>query len=295
MDLNKLKTLVAVAEVGNFTRASKIVNLTQSAVSQQLKELEITVGTKLIDRSRRPATLTNAGVDLVTTARKMLLLWQEYQEVHVQKDLVGKLVIGYIRSSMTDVLANALLSLRNTHSKFVVMLINAGGVTKHLVEKVKDNEMDACICVEPAQIPKGLLWRPYSMERFYVISRHGTIMKTDEELLCEGPYLRFAPLLSETMIDREIKKRGIPVEISMELDSYSSILLMVKHGMGTGIVPESYLTPNDRDQISCTPFGAPPLTREMGILVRHDNPNKPMVHALWKAMHRFANQGLTTP
>ncbi len=295
MDLDKLKTLITVAEVGNFTRASKIVNLTQSAVSQQLKELEINVGTKLLDRSRRPVTLTNAGVDLVSTARKMLQLWQEYQDTQIQKEFVGKLIIGYIRSSMTDVLANALLSLREEHSKLVVMLINAGGVTKHLVEKVKRKEMDACICVEPTQIPKGLLWRPYSMERFYVISRSGLKMKTDEELLTEEPYLRFAPLLSETMIDREIKKRGIPVETSMELDSYSSILLMVKHGMGTGIVPESYLTSKDHEHVSCIPFGAPPLIREMGILVRHDNPNKQMVQALWKAMHRYANQRQINP
>ncbi len=290
MDLNKLRTLVTVAEVGNFTRASKIVNLTQSAVSQQLKELEINMGTKLLDRSSRPATLTNAGVELVTTARKILQLWQEYQEAQTQKEYVGKLVIGYIRSSMTDVLANALNSLQDKHSKLVVMLINAGGVTRHLVEKVDKNEMDACICVEPAQIPKGLFWRPYSMERFYVISRPGLKMKTDEELLSQGPYLRFAPLLSETMIDREIKKRGISVKTSMELDSYSSILLMVKHGMGTGIIPESYLKPKDHDLVSCTPFGAPPLIREMGILVRHDNPNKQMVQALWKAMYRYANQ-----
>lgn len=290
MDLKNLKTLIVVAELGSFTSAAGVVNLTQSAVSQQLKELESELGTNLLDRSKRPVTLTKEGVELVDIARQMLNIWQGYKEKHIQEDIEGKLVIGYVNSIMTNVLAHALMSLREKHPKLIIKLVNSGGITKRLVKMVEDGEIDACFGVGPLKVPKGFLWRPYSVERFFVISRLKETLKTDEELLTRGPYLRFVPyLLAETMIDREIKKRGIHVEASMEFDSFSSILLMVKHDIGIGIVPESYVTSKELTHITCVPFSVPPLTREMGIVVSHDHPKKHLVNELWKAMYHFSN------
>ena len=295
MDLDKLKTFIAIAELGSFTSAAGMVNLTQSAVSQQLKELESDLDIVLFDRSSRPVTLTNEGAKLIPVAKQMLQFWQSYKEDHEQKHFEGKLIIGYVSSIMTKVLAHALQSLRNKYPELAIKLINTGGVTKHLAQMVADNELDAAFGVGPTRVPKGVLWRPYSAERYFVISKHKGSVLTDEELLSSGPYLRFAPnLLVETMIDKAINKRGIKVDPIMELDSYSSILLLVSHDIGVGIVPESYLMSRDLGTIpSCIPFGVPPLTREMGIMVRHDSPNKKLVNILHMAMRHFSNKILS--
>ncbi len=293
MDLDKLKTFIAVAELGSFTSAAGMVNLTQSAVSQQLKELESELDIVLLDRSNRPVTLTKDGAKLIPVAKQMLQFWQGFKEDHQQRHFEGKLIIGYVSSIMTGVLAHALRSLRNKHPGLAIKLINTGGVTKHLAEMVADKEIDASFGVGSLQVPKGVLWRPYSAERFFVVSKkQNESVFTDEEILSSRPYLRFVPyLLAETMIDKAIKKRGIMVDPIMELDSYSSILLMTKHDIGVGIVPESYLLPRDRDAVSCIPFGVPPLTREMGIMVRHDSSNKKLVDILHMAMRNFSNKG----
>ena len=76
MDLYKLKSLISVAEMNGIAAASKALNLTQSAVSQQIKELERQLDMELIDRSRRPVSLTTEGVELVTVAREMIKLWR---------------------------------------------------------------------------------------------------------------------------------------------------------------------------------------------------------------------------
>ena len=92
------------------------------------------------------------------------------------------------------------------------------------------------------------------------------------------------------MIDREMKRRGIRAEPSMEFDSYENILLMVEHDVGIGIVPDSYLARQKFAQLHCVTFGTPPLTREMGLMVRHDSPNLYLVDLLWEAIKESSRQ-----
>ena len=61
MNFDKLKSLVYVAEFGSVSAASAAVHLTQAAVSQHLKDLEDELGLQLVDRSRRPVTMTGKG------------------------------------------------------------------------------------------------------------------------------------------------------------------------------------------------------------------------------------------
>jgi DNA-binding transcriptional LysR family regulator len=285
MNIDKLKSLVFIAELGSVTAASAAVHLTQAAVSQHLKDLEEELGLPLIDRSRRPITLTKEGEELVAVARQMLKQWYEYKAKSRKTEYDGNLVLGHVRSAITGIVANALIALRAKHPKLVVRLVTASGVTKHLALEVVNRKIDASFGVGPVQLPEKLLWRPYRQERFYVIASKRFRGKTDEELLIRGPYLRHKPrLLDETMIDREMKRRGITAEANMELDSYDSILLMVEHDVGIGIVPDSYLSKQKFARLHCVAFGTPPLTREMGLMVRQDSPNLYLVDLLWEAI-----------
>lgn len=285
MDLYKLKSLISVAEMNGIAAASKALNLTQSAVSQQIKELERQLDMELIDRSRRPVSLTTEGVELVTVAREMIKLWEDYQEHHQKKKLGGQLVLGYIRSAVNNVLARALSLIREKHPQVAIRLVNTGGVSKHLAQLVADGEIDVGLGVGPPPFPKGVVWCPISWERYYLVAPAHCRGITDEELLRKGPYLRFKPyLLTETIIDRGMKRRGIRAEAVMELDDYESILLMVEHDLGVGIVPEPYITRRILEEFHCIPFGTPPLTREGGIMVRYDNPSKHLVDLLWKTL-----------
>lgn len=285
MDLRKLKSLISVAEMNSISAASNAVNLTQSAVSQQLKELERELDMKLIDRSHRPVSLTRKGAELVTVARGMIKLWEDFQDHHQKKEFEGQLVLGYVRSAVTSVLAQAILLLRKKHPLVAIRLVNTGGVSKHLARMVADGEIDASLGVGPLPLPKGVVWCPISLERYYLVAPAHYRGQTDEELLHKGPYLRFKPyMLNETILDRAMKRRGIQVEAVMELDDYDSILLMVKHDLGVGIVPEPYITRRTLKEFHCIPFGTPPLTREGGIMVRYDNPSKNLVDLLWKTL-----------
>ncbi|WP_101068793.1 LysR family transcriptional regulator [Roseovarius salinarum] len=77
LDTTTLRSFMAVADHGGVTRAAATLNLTQSAVSMQLKRLEETLGLALLDRGNRRVTLTPAGEQLLGYARRMIALNDE--------------------------------------------------------------------------------------------------------------------------------------------------------------------------------------------------------------------------
>ena len=77
LDLTALRSFTAVADAGGVTRAAALLNLTQSAVSMQLKRLEESLGLPLLDRSARTIALTAQGEQLLAYARRLLALNDE--------------------------------------------------------------------------------------------------------------------------------------------------------------------------------------------------------------------------
>src|ERR1039458_7747173 len=72
MELTQLRYVLAVAEKGNFTRASERLNISQPSLSQQIIKLERELGHKLFHRLGRKAVLTEAGTVFIDRARRIL-------------------------------------------------------------------------------------------------------------------------------------------------------------------------------------------------------------------------------
>ncbi len=94
LDLTALRSFVAVADNGGVTRAAGYLNLTQSAVSMQLKRLEQSMDVSLLDRTGRGIALTSAGEQLLGYARKMLSLNDEVYGRLTNKDFEGEIILG---------------------------------------------------------------------------------------------------------------------------------------------------------------------------------------------------------
>ena len=74
LDVGTLRSFAAVIDAGGVTRAASRLNLTQSAVSMQIKRLETSLDTTLLDRTGRGVAPTNEGEQLLEYARKMIAL-----------------------------------------------------------------------------------------------------------------------------------------------------------------------------------------------------------------------------
>lgn len=94
LDNDHLRTLIAIAETGSFTRAAEIVHKTQSAVSMQIRRLEERVGRELFVKEGRTAKLTEDGERLLDYAYRMIRLNDEAVASFRQERLTGRVKLG---------------------------------------------------------------------------------------------------------------------------------------------------------------------------------------------------------
>lgn len=94
LDVDQLRTFVAIAETGSFTRAAEVVHKTQSAVSMQMKRLEERVARELFARDGRISKLTEDGERLLDYARRIVKLNVEAVSAFGDEELTGRVRLG---------------------------------------------------------------------------------------------------------------------------------------------------------------------------------------------------------
>jgi DNA-binding transcriptional LysR family regulator len=125
LDITTLRSFVAVADTGGVTRAAGFLNLTQSAVSMQLKRLEEVLGLELLDRSGRGIALTAAGDQLLGYARRMVALNDEVIGRLTHHEFEGEIVLGVPHDIVYPAIPMVLQRFNTTHPRVKVNLISS--------------------------------------------------------------------------------------------------------------------------------------------------------------------------
>lgn len=146
LDLTALRAFVAVADAGGVTKASGYLNLTQSAVSMQLKRLEEMLDVGLFDRSTRRLVLTGAGEQMLGYARRMLELNDEVLTRLTASDYEGELTLGVPHDIVYPVIPNVLHRLAMDFPRVKVQLVSS--YTARLRRMFARGELDAVLTTE---------------------------------------------------------------------------------------------------------------------------------------------------
>ncbi|SMX27688.1 HTH-type transcriptional regulator GltC [Pelagimonas phthalicica] len=146
LDITTLRSFMAVANAGGVTRAAGFLNLTQSAVSMQLKRLEETLNLQLLDRSGRGVTLTPAGAQLLTYAQRIVDLNDEAYAKLTDQNWEGDIVLGVPEDIVYPVIPQVLHRMGRTHPRVRVQLITS--FTKTLKESFSKGEVDVILTTE---------------------------------------------------------------------------------------------------------------------------------------------------
>ncbi|PZX18436.1 LysR family transcriptional regulator [Palleronia aestuarii] len=153
LDLTALRSFVAVAEKGGVTRASGYLNLTQSAVSMQLKRLEESLGLGLIDRSARSVSLTATGEQLLSYARRMLDLNDEVMARMTDTAFEGEIVLGVPHDVIYPAIPNVLHQFATDFPRMRVKLHSQH--TSGLKEMLARGQCDFILTTEDTLDPGG--------------------------------------------------------------------------------------------------------------------------------------------
>lgn len=289
MELKSLRTLIAIADHGNFSAAGAAVGLTQSAVSLRVKSLEQELGTPLFDRSRRPHVLNERGLSLVRRSREILRNCAELKRSVTEHDRTGLLKLGVIPTVSTGILPQALKALRSSHPNLVVELTN--GLSSELAPKVYKGSLDVAIVSEPAQLSTGLSWHPFASETLMVIAPRRAVERTDVDLLTAWPFIRFQRATwAGQLIEANLRDRNISVRSNMEMDSLEAISAMVAAGLGVSVVPRRAVPRPFPPQIRSVQFGARPVNRVVGLIDRTSNPRTQFTLALHQTLRELSDR-----
>jgi DNA-binding transcriptional LysR family regulator len=146
LDLTALRALVMIADVGGVTRAAAMLNLTQSAVSMQIKRLEAMLGAKLLDRSARTVGLTPLGEQLLSYARRMLALNDEVYGLLTEPQFEGEIVLGVPHDIVYPAIPQVLHLFAKDYPKMKVRLLSS--FTRTLRDQFQRGECDLIVTTE---------------------------------------------------------------------------------------------------------------------------------------------------
>jgi DNA-binding transcriptional LysR family regulator len=153
LDMTTLRSFLAVAEQGGVTRAAAALNLTQSAVSMQLKRLEELLGVDLFDRSNRRIALTASGELLLTYARRLVALNDEAVGRLTDDVYEGELVLGAPFDIVYPVIPQVLKRFHALYPRVKVNLKSSS--TTKLLRALDKGEADLILTTEHSLRPGG--------------------------------------------------------------------------------------------------------------------------------------------
>lgn len=140
LDLDLLKTLVAIAETGNFSAAAAAVHRTPSAVSMQVKRMEDILGRAVFIRDSRSVELTADGAFLLEHARRMLALNRDAVARFVQPEIDGVVRLGAPDDVAERFLVDMLRRFADSHPQVTVNVTVDG--TDRMIEMLKRGNLD---------------------------------------------------------------------------------------------------------------------------------------------------------
>ncbi|PLW74993.1 LysR substrate-binding domain-containing protein [Cohaesibacter celericrescens] len=123
LDLDQLRSFIAIAETGSFTKAAEQVNKTQSAVSMQMRRLEERVGQTIFVRDGRQSRVTDTGVRLLDYARRMLSLNAETIAAFSTDAMAGTVRLGLPDDYAPRLLPTVLASFATTHPNIEIEVV----------------------------------------------------------------------------------------------------------------------------------------------------------------------------
>ncbi|PIE12293.1 MAG: LysR family transcriptional regulator [Rhodobacterales bacterium] len=218
LDLTTLRSFVAVADHGGVTRAAAMLNLTQSAVSMQLKRLEELLGLDLLDRSNRRIALTANGDQLLVYARRMLELNDEVMARLTDQVYEGEVVFGVPHDIVYPLVPRILQQFHAQFPRMRVQLLSS--YTTQLKEQFARGKCDLILTTETGVEQGGetLSERPL----LWVGAQNGSAWKQRPLRLAYSRHCTFRPKAIKAL-----DEAGIGWELAVETESDRTIEVTV--------------------------------------------------------------------
>lgn len=243
INLRQLKAFVAIAEQGSFTKAAKILYMTQPAVSAQIKALEERLEIQLLERHDKNVLLTEAGELLLSEARKMLTLYEELLDAVNELKGVrrGRLIVGASTIPGEYLLPQLIGSFKRQFPKIEVILRIAD--TGRVVELLENRYIHLGI-IGASVKTENLILEPVLNDELILIAaaNHPLAKKKKVQLddILKAAFILREPGSGTRMVIEEMLAHKHlclgDMQLIMELGSTRAVITAVEAGLGISMV-----------------------------------------------------------
>jgi DNA-binding transcriptional LysR family regulator len=246
VDLQQLKYVVAVADLGNFTRAAERCFVVQSALSHQIAKLEQELGARLFHRTTRSVALTPAGAALLPAARECLSAAERARaEVYAATgEIRGRLAVGMIPTAAAVDVPAVLRAFHQEHPQVQISLLTAGSDV--LADQVRDGALDVAFLglAEGVDIPH-LKSRPLARDPLAALMapehRLSARKRIRLETIATEDFVDFpAGTTGRVQTDRAFLAAGLQRKVAFEITDPHVMARLVAEGLGVALLASTY-------------------------------------------------------
>lgn len=271
MELSQLRYVVAIAETGNFTRASERSNITQPSLSQQILNLEREIGHKLFHRLGRKAVLTEAGATFIERARRILFeVENAAKELSDHPSLDRRITVGAVPTIMPYLLAPLIAECRAKHPNLIIHARE--DFRPSLVRAVIEGDLDLAVVTLPVKDHR-LSIEPLLTEPLLLVvgQLHPFASRKNIDLadLAEETFVSMGDASTlATQIQGFFGDHNFAPKIGYRCAQIATLKRFVSMGLGISILPQSAHTHDDEGSLTYLHLSGTAPTREIAV-IRH--------------------------
>jgi LysR family nitrogen assimilation transcriptional regulator len=297
MTLRQLHYFLRILELKSFSKAAANLHIAQPALGLQIRKLEDELGVPLLNRHSRGVTPTEAGLILREHAQTVLRQVERAKLALV--DFAGpprgKVAVG-VTPTVNMMLAASLVSrCRDEFPKVSLSLVE--GMSETLMEWVENDRLDMAFSYN-ADVAHGLVCEPLLAEDLLLIASS----KDEKRLKKTLPFTEIAklPLVLPTtrhglrqIVDEAADKRGIELNLLMEIDSVHASKELVERGLGYTILPMGAVFHEiEEGRLIARAIAQPQLSRKMYLAYSAKRPSSKGALAVRQVMRDVVAAGL---
>lgn len=245
MNINQLETLITISKTLSFRKAGELLNLTQPAVSAQIKSLEDEFKTVLVDRSQ-PVTLTDSGKLFLEHAKQIVQIVEDLRArlADLEQTPQGHIVLGTTTSIAMQILPRVLSYFQNQypHIKTTILSMTSTQIMSNVENGTVDIGIGYLFEKSPDLETSVLYYDTFEL----VVSPEHPLADKDHlsfEELGNIPLITMTPeTVARVFMDQTFSKLGIKPQIVMELSSSEEVKRMAELNMGAAIVSKLSVT-----------------------------------------------------
>jgi DNA-binding transcriptional LysR family regulator len=266
MNARFLHTFCTVADLGGLNAAARRLGLSNTSISEQIRALEKEVNAKLIARSGRSITLTEAGYAILPVAREVVKRVNEIKDMAQLDRPKGMLRVGVAASAMITILPPALRHMAERYPEIELKIYP--GSSPHLYRQLEADEVDCIITGLPNfPLPKKMTCSLIREEPMVLLCPGSLVDDDIDHILATCPFIRIDrnSWFGQT-VTRFLESRGIRTRDLFEMDAQATVVMLVAQGLGVTLLPDWGMMASAGSRIRRLPVGDPAYNRKVGLI-----------------------------